>query len=464
MEERSLRVYQQKTFFSKIGTTISKILIPTRIGFNGVMISVKRNNLLKAYESLKEFNSDDLEKKEQLSKKYEDTFALYLESIDKYVMDSVYKKVKNGNATQFEEEALSKYYMITHLKETQYLEYKYRKQKYLMELDYENIKDSGKEKIIQKYNDFYIEKMDVLYKGILKNYSVQLADNLRTSANDKYEIFDKVFDTVEEYIINILTLKMKSEKFSVDKETLEQYDKYSKFLAGKPDTIDVIEKKMIILAISRKIFTHSLPLIIAEQCYEQLLNEARSELVHSKNERKAKKAYKILLTIIEEYNINLLSTKIYWEKPKDREEYKKFWEKYKKVETDKEKEILFIKHDLQKISSEPTRYKLVINSYKKKLVELGALKELKNKATTKEIKASKKDKTVKKTPTKKKTATTKKTKEVAKKEKTDKETKTVKTAKKTTTKTRVKTKTEDKEKEIKTKTKTTRAKKVTSSK
>ena len=32
MEERSLRVYEQKTFFSKIGTTISKILIPTKIG------------------------------------------------------------------------------------------------------------------------------------------------------------------------------------------------------------------------------------------------------------------------------------------------------------------------------------------------------------------------------------------------------------------------------------------------
>ena len=40
MEERSLRVYEQKTFFSKIGTTISKILIPTKIGFNGMMISV----------------------------------------------------------------------------------------------------------------------------------------------------------------------------------------------------------------------------------------------------------------------------------------------------------------------------------------------------------------------------------------------------------------------------------------
>ena len=398
MEERSLRVYQQKTFFSKLGTTISKILIPTRIGFNGVMISVKRNNLLKSYEALKEFDEDDMQKKENINKKYEDTFTLYLESLDKYVMDSIYKKVKNGTATPFEEDALSRYYMITHLKETQYLEYKYRKQKYLLELDYESIKESSKEKLIKRYNKFYIDKMDVLYKGILKNYSIQLADTLKTSANDKNEIYDKVFDTVEEYITNILSLKMNSEEYTLDKETLEQYDKYSKFLAGKPDSIDLLEKKMIILAISRKLFTHSLPLIIAEQCYEQLLNEVRSELVHSKNDRKFNKAYKMLLNIIEEYNVNLLSTKIYWDKPKEREEYKKFWNEYKKINLiedvkakDLKKEILFIKNDLKKISTEPNRYKLVINTYKKKLVELGAIKEVKDKSATKEGKLIKKN-------------------------------------------------------------------------
>ena len=317
MEERSLRVVgTDKTFFNKLTNTLTKFLIPTQIGINGMRISMKRNALIKAYEATEEI--EDGSKQDVIEKKYEDIFALYLESIDKYVMDSIYKKVKNGNATPFEQESLSKYYTITHLKETQYLEYKYRKQKYLMEIDYEGIKNSAKEKALEKYNKFYIEKMDVLYKGILKNYSVQLADNLKTSANDKSEIYDKVFDTVEEYITNILTLKMKSDEFDIEKETIEQYDKYSEFLAGKPDSIDVIEKKSRILSISRKIFTHSLPLITAEQCYEQLLNEARSELVYAKNERKVNKAYNILLTIMEEYYINLLSTKIYWEKPKDR--------------------------------------------------------------------------------------------------------------------------------------------------
>ena len=391
MEERSLRVYQQKTFFSKLGTTISKLLVPTKIGFNGVMISVKRNNLLKAYEALKDSNKEKTAKKEAIDKKYEDTFALYLESIDKYVMDSIYKKVRNGNASHFEKEALSKYYTITNLKDKQYLEYKYRKQKYLMEIDHESVKDSLKEKALKRYNNFYIEKMDVLYKGILKNYSVQLSDTVKTSKEDKIEIYDKVFDTVEEYVVNILTLKMKSEEYKVEKEVISEYDKYSKFLAGKPDTIDILEKKLIILALSRKLFTHSLPLVIAEQCFEQLLNEGRSELVHAKNETKSKKAYKMLLTIIEEYN-KLLATKIYWEKAKEKDDLKKFFEEFRKLDKSKDseakREILLIKYDLNKISAEPERYKLVIKAYEEKLTELGAVKKVKN--TTKEGKTENK--------------------------------------------------------------------------
>ena len=66
--------------------------------------------------------------KDIYEKKYEEAYTAYLEALDKYVMDSIYKKVKNGTASPFEEDALSRYYMITHLKETQYLEYKYKKQ------------------------------------------------------------------------------------------------------------------------------------------------------------------------------------------------------------------------------------------------------------------------------------------------------------------------------------------------
>ena len=82
MEERGLRVAKtDKAFFSKISTTISKLLIPTKIGINGMLITLKRNNVLKNYETVK--NNEEQEKEENLQKKYEDAFILYLESIDK---------------------------------------------------------------------------------------------------------------------------------------------------------------------------------------------------------------------------------------------------------------------------------------------------------------------------------------------------------------------------------------------
>ena len=79
MEERSLRVYSEKKFFTKLTNTITKLLVPTKIGINGMLISIKRNSLLKAYENYLEVeNEDDAKKKEEAEKRYEESFSLYL--------------------------------------------------------------------------------------------------------------------------------------------------------------------------------------------------------------------------------------------------------------------------------------------------------------------------------------------------------------------------------------------------
>lgn len=129
MEERSLRITgADRNFFNKISTTLTKLLIPTKIGINGMLISMKRNNLLKAFENYTKEDKSNYDE-EELEKKLETTYTAYLESLDKYVMDSIYKKVKNNTASEFEKNALSKYYEVTSLKESEYMEYKYRKQK-----------------------------------------------------------------------------------------------------------------------------------------------------------------------------------------------------------------------------------------------------------------------------------------------------------------------------------------------
>ena len=117
MEERSLRITGADTnFLNKITNTLSKILIPTKIGINGMLITMKRNSLLKAYENYTKDNENY--NKEDLEKKYDTSYTIYLENLDKYVMDSIYKKVKNNTASEFEKDALSKYYEITSIKET----------------------------------------------------------------------------------------------------------------------------------------------------------------------------------------------------------------------------------------------------------------------------------------------------------------------------------------------------------
>ncbi len=386
MEERSLRITgQDKTFFNKITKTLTKMLIPTKIGINGMLISIKRNNLLKAYENFKsskaEYNDDEMEKK------YDASYENYLEALDKYVMDSIYKKVRNNSATEFEQNALSKYYEVTSLKENEYIEYKNRKQKYLLELDYEGIKISGKEKVIKRYEEFYISKMDMLYKAILKNYSIKLADTTNSYESSKDWIYTKIFYTLEDYIQNILSLKIEINGDEIAKEVVNEYEKFESYTVGKLDTKDTIEKNVILLSISRKLFTHSLPLIVATQCYEKLLRDARMLVQDTKIATKRERAYSMLINLIEEYNIKLLSTKVYWENIKERDEFKQFWNKYKEIsklkENDfieyvKQKEILFIKNDMRKIEDSKTDYSKLLKYYKRKLIDYGAMRELKN--------------------------------------------------------------------------------------
>ena len=114
MEERSLRITGTDTgFFNKLTKTLTRMLIPTRIGINGMLVTMKRNAMLKNYENFtkenENYNNDELEKK------FEDAYTVYLESLDKHIMDSIYKKVKNGTASDFEKDALSKYYEVTSL-------------------------------------------------------------------------------------------------------------------------------------------------------------------------------------------------------------------------------------------------------------------------------------------------------------------------------------------------------------
>ena len=92
MEQRSLTITGANTnFFSKVSKTLTKIITPTKEGINAIVISNKRNNVMTAYENYKklEINSSEAE---TVEKKYEQAYTNYLETLDKYVLNSIYKK------------------------------------------------------------------------------------------------------------------------------------------------------------------------------------------------------------------------------------------------------------------------------------------------------------------------------------------------------------------------------------
>ena len=82
MQEKSLRITgADKTFFNKLTNTLTKLLIPTRVGINSILISGKRNNVLKAFENF-ELN-ENKEKSQILEDKYEQSYTAYLEALDR---------------------------------------------------------------------------------------------------------------------------------------------------------------------------------------------------------------------------------------------------------------------------------------------------------------------------------------------------------------------------------------------
>ena len=377
-EEKSIKIYDtRKTFFARLGSTVSKILTPTKVGFNNLVVNIKRNSMVKNYKNMLNCKED---KREVLEKKFEDYYSLYLSAIDELLVETIYKKVILDTASDFEKDALSKYYNIIHLKETDEIEYKYKKQQYLLNLDYNGLKEAGKEKQLEDYTNVYLYEMEQLYKGLLKHYSIKLPEQKLPA--DKENVYNKIFDTLEEYVTNIVPLKDIK-----DEELIKQCSLFETYEVGKLDQVDILDKRMILLSISRKLFVHSLPLIVAEKCYIKLLKDTRSLIVDTKIARKRENAYQLLLKLIEQYNEKLLAVKIYWNNNDEKTEYNKFANKYKDLEKIKEenmhdydikKQILFIREDMKALSKYNDKYYRIIKFYKGRLVKLGDMRQIKS--------------------------------------------------------------------------------------
>ena len=117
-----------------------------------------------------------------------------------------------------------------------------------------------------------------------------------------------MFDILEEYVTNIIPLKNIE-----DEELVKECSLFETYEVGKLDQVDILDKRMILLGISRKLFVHSLPLVAAEKCYIKLLKDTRNLIVDTKIARKRESAYQLLFRLIDQYNQKLLAVKIFLE-------------------------------------------------------------------------------------------------------------------------------------------------------
>ena len=275
-KSKTLKIITTNTnFIGRVATTIRNILVPTKIGMNSFLISMKRRAYIKAdkiLEKVKEVPSKS--QREEAERKYNIAYEEYLEAIDKYIMDSIYAKVRTDRATKIEKKALADYYKINTNKSEQYEEYKNKKQLFLLSLDYKVLKASGK-KIDEKYEELYAIKETKIYRNLLKNYSVRLADNRLISNEKKNGIYMEIFRSLAEYVKEILPLEMKHSKVNKYAKIQGEIDKYNSYL-GKLDEKDNLERTIILLNLSRTLFTHSLPMPVIEECFRKIIKRYKN--------------------------------------------------------------------------------------------------------------------------------------------------------------------------------------------
>ncbi|MBE5822175.1 MAG: hypothetical protein E7311_06305 [Clostridiales bacterium] len=380
-------VKDQNNLFNRALNNLSKSIYLSRGSFRNLFIGVKRNQALKTFKNYQNVSQiPDEQKREIINKKYENAYSKYLEALDNYVVNTIYSKVQENKGSYEDNKLIEEYQKIARLKETEHMEYKYKRQRFLIEKDFATVLKMKNLYTIEMYKNFYVYKMDNIYKTLLRTYSIKLMEN----SDKKENIYEQMFNELEEYIVTVLPYKMQISELEVYQNIVEEYKKFEryKYEVDLKDGIKYVEKNMLLLSISRELFAHSLPLVAAEQCYIRLLKKAREILVSADNFSKKEEAYKLIINLIECYNVKLLSKKAYWDDPKEREEYRKFTNEFLRInklqivdyeEYIRQKESLFIYYDLKMINrSNSNKYEAIKEYYRIKLRELKGLRKIKN--------------------------------------------------------------------------------------
>lgn len=370
-------------FIGKAISNINKAVYSSGSSLYTLLISAKRSSLLKQYAAYSTaMQIADENKRNAVIAKYQKTFENYLNTLEKYITETIYTKMQKRASNLEEEKIMSSYYAINALKGVDQVEYKNRLQMLLLNMEWASISSTKTGRFLERYKEFYLYNMDELYRASMRHAAILLA-NAKEGDKDKY---DNVYNLIDDYITKILPLLPETIE---RKQVIDDYKKHIITLDSfaKKEYID-LRKKLTLLGFGRILFIYSLPTIAAEQCYLEIISSARTQLANYFLDADKYEAYQVLLDSIEEYNDNILIKKSYWNSPVEEEEFKKFNEKWSvlkklaRIDYDdfkKQREILFVKKDLQYMKKNKIKLEAVRDYYRERMLQLHALRKLANK-------------------------------------------------------------------------------------
>ena len=372
--------------FGKAINNLNRMLYSPSGSFFNLTINAKRNNVVKNFlqsENFEKIGND--KKRNQVMTKYERTYEAYLTMLENYIKETIYNKSKKKVSSIKENKILSNYYELNNLKGVDLVEYKYKRQTLLLGMDWDIILTTKGNSFVEKYKKFYVSVVEKLYKSLMRHYAINLTD----ATKDKSQTFKHIYDLIEDYIKDILPFQEDTETknriLEVYKNQIMTVDTYNK------KSYSEIKKSLLLLELSKFIFSYSLPMIAVDQCYQSLIIDARTAIMNTYLDADKFEIYQLLIDLFESYNVNVLSKKIYWDTDAEKSEYMKFWntyEEFKKLERIdyaeyiRLREVHFIMDDLKKIKNDK-KYDEVRNYYRIRMIQQKGFRRLKNKVGTK---------------------------------------------------------------------------------
>ena len=369
--------------FGKAINNLNRMLYSPSGSFFNFTINAKRNNVVKNYlqsQNIEKLVND--KKRNQMMTKYERTYEAYLTMLENYIKETIYNKSKKKVSSIKENKILSNYYELINIKSLDLVEYKYRRQTLLLAMDWDLVLTTKGNSFVEKYKKFYVSVVEQLYKSLMRHYAINLTD----ATKDKSQTFKNIYDLIEDYIKDILPYLEETETkkriLEVYKNQIMTIDTYNQ------KAYNELKKNTLLLELSKFMFAYSLPMVAMDQCYQELITSSRTAIMNTYLDADKFETYQLLVDLLESYNINVLSKKIYWDTDSQKEEYMRFWNKYNELkkleridysEYMRLREIHFIMDDLQKIKSDK-KYDEVRTYYRERMRQQKGFRRFQNHA------------------------------------------------------------------------------------